>query len=304
MFEFTLGFSFLGFLYALTMIYTVKQRQEALITSFGKYMYTQQKPGLRIKWPWPFNVVEARILTSLQQISDTLETKTNDDLFVRLPITTQFFIRDTARFYFDNQEPILQISKLVNAEVRKYTSSKDFQALYDERDEISDVVIDALKEQIDDYGVVLHRIIIDEPEAPKSVEEAFNKVRASERLKDAAKNEADADFIRRVKAAEADKERNILIGEGVAGFRKKIADGYGELRQMLVEKGVDTENADQFMRDAMHMDTLRDIGDRGNMVIVTESGMDKDDTLTNLLKYRNILSGDLPQAGKAANQAQ
>ena len=220
---------------------------------------------------------------------DKLETKTKDDLFVHLPITTQFHIVNTGRYYFDNDRPLEQIRKLVNAEVRKYTSGKDFQELYFERDEISEEVIKAVREQIDDYGVVLRRIIIDEPEAPQTVEEAFNKVRASERLKDAAKNEAAADYIRRVKAAEADKQRNILIGEGVAGFRQTIAQGYADLRKMMIDKGVDPLHADQFMKDAMHLDTLRDIGDKGNMVIVTEAGNSGIDTLNDLIKFNKVL---------------
>ena len=275
--------------YLVTCLYTVNQREEALITSFGKHVRTQRESGLHIKWPWPFNVVENNVATSLQQISDKLETKTKDDLFVHLPITTQFWIKNTGRFYFDTQDPISQIAKLVNAEVRKYTSNGEFQELYNERDEISETVIEALKAHVDDYGVILHRIIIDEPEAPKTVEEAFNKVRASERLKDAAKNEAEADYIRRVKEAEADKKRNILIGEGVAGFRKKIAEGYGELRQIMIEQGVESVEAEHFMRDAMHLDTLRDIGDKGNMVIVTESNTDRASDLKQLLKYDKVL---------------
>ncbi len=282
----TIGF--LIFLYLLTMLYMVRQRHEALITSFGKHTFTQHKPGLKVKWPWPFNVVEASVPTSLQQITERLETKTKDDLFVSLPITIQFEIIDTARFYFDNQEPLEQIRKLVSAEVRKYTSGKEFQDLYYEREEISEGVIKAVMVHIDDYGVTLRRIIIDEPVAPASVEQAFNQVRASERLKDAAKNEAAADYIRRVKAAEADKERNILIGEGVAGFRKKIAEGYAELRNLMVAQGLDHTEADRFMRDAMHLDTLRDIGDKGNMVIVTEAGSDHD-KLKDLVKYDKLL---------------
>ena len=286
----SLGLGVFVFLYLLTMLYMVRQREEALITSFGKHVYTQHRPGLKVKWPWPFNVVTANVPTSLQQMTEKLETKTKDDLFVSLPITIQFEIEDTAKFYFDNQAPLEQIRKLVSAEVRKYTSGKDFQDLYYEREEISEAVIKAVMVHVDDYGVILRRIIIDEPLAPATVEQAFNQVRASERLKDAAKNEAAADYIRRVKAAEANKERNILIGEGVAGFRKKIAEGYAELRSIMVGEGLDPAEADRFMRDAMHLDTLRDIGDKGNMVIVTEAGSsDKNDNLTNLVKYDQLL---------------
>lgn len=290
--EFFFVFTILTVLYLFTMIFTVKQRTEALITSFGKHVRTEVNPGLRIKWPWPFNVVTERVPTDLRQVTDTLDTKTKDNLFVNLPITIQYTIRDTARFYFDTDYPIDQMNKIVSASVRKYTSGKDFQELYDERDEISEAVILDVKEQIKEYGINIRRIVVDEPTAPMDVQEAYNRVRASEREKDAAENEAAADYIRRVKAAEADKQRNILIGEGVAGFRSSIAEGYTKIRQDLIDQGVNPDNAERFMEEAMRLDTIRDIGDKGNMIMVLPSGgrtQNQSDALANIVAAGPIL---------------
>lgn len=273
--------------YLITCLYTVPQRREALITFFGKHVHTETRPGLNIKWPWPFNIVAARVPTDLRQVNETLDTKTKDDLFVRLPITIQYEITDTGRFYFDTDMPVDQMNKIVSASVRKYTSSKEFQELYNERDEISHAVILDIKEQILDYGINIRRIVVDEPHAPKDVQESYNRVRASEREKDAAANEAAADYIRRVKAAEADKERNILIGEGVAGFRQSIAEGYADIRRQLVKDGVQAEFADRFMEEAMRLDTIRDVGDKGNMVIVMPAGTQN--PVTDLLTAAPIL---------------
>jgi regulator of protease activity HflC (stomatin/prohibitin superfamily) len=259
------------FLYLCTCIYTVPQRREALITSFGKYVRTQFNAGLNVKYPWPFNVVAARIPTDLRQVTEMLDTKTKDNLFVSLPITIQYEVTDTARYFFDTDHPVHQMSKIVSASVRKYTSGKDFQELYDERDEISEAVISDVKKQILEYGINIRRIVVDEPTVPQDVQDAYNHVRASERQKDAAQNEAAADYIRRVKAAEADKERNILIGQGVAGFRKSIAEGYTGIRNELIAQGVNPDKAEHFMEEAMRLDTMRDIGDKGNMVIVIPS---------------------------------
>jgi regulator of protease activity HflC (stomatin/prohibitin superfamily) len=254
--------------YFVTCFFTVSQRTEALITFFGKHVRTEDRPGLNVKWPWPFNIVTAKIPTDLRQVDEKLDTKTKDDLFVRLPITIQYEVTNTGRYYFDTSHPIDQMNKIVSASVRKYTSGKDFQELYTERDEISQGVIDDVRKQVLDYGINIRRIVVDEPAAPKDVQDSYNRVRASEREKDAATNEAAADYIRRVKGAEADKERNILIGQGVAGFRQSIAEGYATIRQTLVQEGVDPSVADRFMEEAMRLDTIRDVGEKGNMVIV------------------------------------
>ncbi len=259
-------------IYLTTCLFVVPQRKEALITSFGKHVRTTVNPGLSLKWPWPFNIVTAKIPTDLRQVTDKLDTKTKDNLFVGLPITIQYEIYNTGVFYFDTFEPIDQMNKIVSASVRKYTSAKEFQDLYDERDEISEAVIMDVKKQISEYGINIRRIVVDEPTAPMDVQEAYNRVRASEREKDAAENEAAANYIRSVKAAEADKQRNILIGQGVAGFRKSIAEGYASIRNELIDQGVDATAAEFFMEEAMRLDTIRDVGDKGNMVIVLPAG--------------------------------
>jgi regulator of protease activity HflC (stomatin/prohibitin superfamily) len=287
------------FLYLCTCIYTVPQRREALITSFGKYVRTQFNAGLNVKYPWPFNIVAARIPTDLRQVTEMLDTKTKDNLFVSLPITIQYEVTDTARYFFDTDHPVHQMSKIVSASVRKYTSGKDFQELYDERDEISEAVISDVKTQILEYGINIRRIVVDEPTVPQDVQDAYNHVRASERQKDAAQNEAAADYIRRVKAAEADKERNILIGQGVAGFRKSIAEGYAGIRNELILQGVDPVAADRFMEEAMRLDTMRDIGDKGNMVIVIPSES-KSHWISDIVTAAPVLDKIREQKAKAA----
>jgi len=298
MFEFSLFFLIILIPYLFTCIYTVPQRREALITSFGKHVRTQYSAGLHFKYPWPFNVVSARIPTDLRQVNEMLDTKTKDNLFVNLPITIQYEITDTGRYYFDTDVPVHQMSKIVSASVRKYTSGKDFQELYDERDEISEGVILDVKDQIADYGITIRRIVVDEPTAPVDVQEAYNRVRASEREKEAAENEAAADYIRRVKAAEADKQRNILIGEGVAGFRKSVADGYTSIRRELIEQGLNPDVADHFMEEAMRLDTMRDIGDKGNMVIVMPA--EKKNTFYDMITASPVLDQINEQNNKAA----
>lgn len=287
--EVFMPFIIIALAYAATCIFTVPQRREALITSFGKHVRTEQNPGLRLKWPWPFNIVTVKVPTDLRQVNETLDTKTKDDLFVRLPITIQYEVRDTGRFYFDTSHPVDQMNKIVSAAVRKYTSGKQFQELYDERDQISQAVIEDVKIEVADYGISIRRIVVDEPHAPNEVQDSFNRVRASEREKDAAQNEADAEYIRRVKAAEADKKRNILIGEGVAGFRQSIAQGYAEIRNQLVSDGVDARAAERFMEEAMRLDTIRDVGDKGNMVIVVPANDQSGKAVTDLLAAAPVL---------------
>lgn len=247
-------------------LYTVPQEHEALVTRFGKHNRTNTEAGLKMKIPFIEQV--HRISHQEFQEVEELETKTTDNLFVKLPISIHYQVNDSATFKFKKGNPIDLMKKVVAASVRKYTSGKDFQELYDERQEVRDDVIAETKSQVAGYGIQINDIVIDEPQASSEVKKTFDRVRSSALEKDAATNEAEADYIRTVKRAEADKQRNILIGEGVAGFREKVASNYTALRKQLVADGVDPAAADRFMEEAMRLDTLRDIGDKGNMVIV------------------------------------
>lgn len=251
--------------------YTVSQKEEALVSRLGKYTGEPKDAGLHVKRPWPIDKVEAKISLAQREVNDELETKTEDNIFVKLPIAIQFEVDDTEKFHFDNEDPINQIKSIVNSAVRKYTSDKTFQSLYNDREQISESVIADVATQMEDYGVDLKRIVIDQPNAPESLQMAYNNVAASEREKDAAQNKAEAAYIMDVKRAEADKQRNILIGEGVAGFRETVAMSYTTVRKTLIDElGVDPSMADRFMEEAMRLDTLRDIGDKGNMIVVTD----------------------------------
>lgn len=259
--------------------FTVPQGHEKLLTRFGKLVGNARTAGLNLKLPFIDRPTGA-VSTQLQQVKDKLATKTNDNIFVELPISIQFEVRDTAQFYFASDQPVYQIQAIVNASVRTHTADKDFQHLYSDRDQISQLVIKDIAANMMDYGVVLVRIVIDEPHAPAEIQEAYNRVRASEREMEAAKNKAEAAYISRVKEAEADKQRNILIGEGVAGFRQRISENYVEIQRKFQDAGVSPEVASEIMAKTMYLDTIRDVGDKGNMIIVVP---DKGDVNTPLL---------------------
>ena len=134
-----------------------------MVSRFGKYRGTPRTPGLHVKIPL-VDKVDQKVSTALQQIPANLDTKTTDDQFVTLPISIQFSVSDTAKYFYDTTDPNGQIKDIVTAEVRKYTSKKDFQELYDERQEISDAVIESVKSELQDYGIIVTRIVIDEPQ--------------------------------------------------------------------------------------------------------------------------------------------
>lgn len=275
-------------IWLVSCLYMVKQMHEVVITSFGKLVKIDKKPGLHLKQPWPLQAVDYSIDKNLDQISEDLKTKTKDDLFVTLPITILFRVSCTETYVFNNDNPKGNMKKLVSATVRTATSGKDFQDLYNDRDEISDAVITQIEDKVNAYGIEIDRIIIDEPMVGEETQQVFNQVRSSERLKEVAENEAAADYTRQVKKAEASAKAQELFGQGAANFRKKILDGYKEQIEGLMSAEVSKDEAIYIIMKSMELDALRDIGEKGNLIItpqeLTKTGLAEVKTLETLMK--------------------
>ena len=259
----------------LSGLYTVRQEHQALVTRFGRHVRTNETPGLKFKIPF----IEGKKEISLQeyQTSENLTTKTTDDLFVDLPIAIHYQVSDPATFWFKKGNAEGLMKKVVAAAVREYTSKKDFQELYDERQEIKTGVLEKVEDQVQGFGLQINDIIIDEPQASEDVQKTFDRVRSSALEKDAATNEAEAAYIRDVKAAEAARDRDLLRGEGAAGYRQKIFDQYAEQIDALVSKGTPRTEAVNMMIKIMELDTWREVGEKGNSFVITGSNGDSSD---------------------------
>ena len=68
--------------------FIVKQQSAAVIERFGKFVSVRQS-GLQLKIPIIDNVA-GRLSLRIQQLDVVIETKTKDDVFVRLKVSVQF----------------------------------------------------------------------------------------------------------------------------------------------------------------------------------------------------------------------
>ena len=78
----------LGFLLLFFTFFIVKQQSAAIIERFGKFVSVRQS-GLQLKIPIIDNVA-GRLSLKIQQLDVVVETKTKDDVFVRLKVSVQF----------------------------------------------------------------------------------------------------------------------------------------------------------------------------------------------------------------------
>ncbi|MEZ0224202.1 MAG: SPFH domain-containing protein [Alphaproteobacteria bacterium] len=280
-----------------TMIMNVKEKQEVIIESFGKYVKSIKEAGLRLKAPWPFQSVAERVSTALYEMKEDLQTKTKDDIFVTLPIKMHLQIDDVKKYHYESNDPMKQVMSRVAATVKQLTSQMDFAELYQARQTISDKVRENVGKEIEHlYGVKLVDVIVDEPHAPAEIQASYNNVKASERNMLATKNNAEANKINIIAEAEARKEAQRLDGEGIAAQRSAIFANYAQQFNKLAKEGLTEDMAHQIITLAMQNDTIRDAAKGGNVIITSA---DANDVLSKMQALGKTLTK--PTNAKPAN---
>lgn len=84
---------FFGLIILVSSLFIVKQQTAAIIERFGKFQSIRQS-GLQIKIPL-VDRIAGRLSLKIQQLDVIIETKTLDDVFVRLKVSVQYkVIRD------------------------------------------------------------------------------------------------------------------------------------------------------------------------------------------------------------------
>ena len=84
----------LGFFILLSSFFTVKQQTAVVIERFGKFLIIRQS-GLHLKIP-VIDRIAGRVNLKIQQLDVIIETKTKDNVFVKLKVSVQFMVvKDT-----------------------------------------------------------------------------------------------------------------------------------------------------------------------------------------------------------------
>ncbi len=252
------AFGFGALVIALFMsLFTVRQQTVAVVQRFGKHQ-KMANPGLNFKIPLIDNIVD-RIDMRIQEMVVHVETKTQDNVFVRMSVAVQYQVRAPYDAFYKLSSPTGQIESYVFDAVRAKVPLMKLDLVFEAKDEIADTVKEQLADIMDDFGYMIIKALVTDIDPAVEVKESMNRINAAERLKVAAEMEAEADKIRKVKAAEAEAESKHLQGIGIARQRKAIADGLSESAELVREHmdGVDSESIMALLLMTQYFDTLQ-----------------------------------------------
>ena len=269
----------------LGVFFIVKQQSAAIIERFGRYQSVRQS-GLQLKIPI-IDRVAGRLSLKIQQLDVIVETKTKDDVFVKLKVSIQFKVVKEKVFeaFYKLDFPDEQITSYVFDVVRAEVPKMILDDVFLKKDDIAIAVKTELNEAMMEYGYDIIKTLVTDIDPDQQVKEAMNRINASEREKVAAQFEGDAARILIVEKAKAEAESKRLQGQGIADQRREIARGLEESVEVLNRVGINSQEASALIVVTQHYDTLQSIGGEtnSNLILLPNSPQAGSEMLNNMV---------------------
>jgi len=252
----------------------VRTKQVAIIEAFGRFdKVVPAGPCLVLPW----QKVAAKLSLKVQEMQVSVETKTSDDVFVKLLMAVQYHVipERAKEAYYELANPIQQIESYIFDEVRSTVPNMELDEVFRNKDKIAAAVKDNLKEIMDKYGYNIIGALVNDIDPDARVKEAMNEINAAQRMRKAAEEKGEAEKTLTVKKAEADAEASALNGKGIAGQRKAIVDGLRESVEDFQEgvAGVATKDVLQLILMTQYFDMLKEVGatSRNSTILIPHS---------------------------------
>jgi len=224
-------------------LFTVDQRERAIVFQLGELKEVITTPGLHFKWPFIQNVryFDARILTLDTPDAERYITSEKKNLLVDTFV--KWKINDARQFYIsvgDEVQAQTRISQTVNATLREeFGKHTVHEVVSEDRNEIMKTVRERANQDAKTIGVEIIDVRLKRVDLPQEVSESVYKRMDAERKSVAnqlrSEGSSEAERIR----AEADKEREVIIanaykeaqrikGEGDAKAAAAYAQAFGQ----------------------------------------------------------------------------
>ena len=257
----------------------------AIIERFGRFLVIR-KPGLHIKIPF-IDRIAGRLSLKILQLDVIVETKTKDDVFVKLKVSVQYKVLPEKVYdaFYKLDYPQDQIASYVFDVVRAELPKMKLDDVFEKKDDIANAVKGELNDAMINYGYDIIKALVTDIDPDQQVKEAMNRINAAEREKVAAQYEGDAARILIVEKAKAEAESKRLQGQGIADQRREIARGLEESVDVLNNVGINSQEASALIVVTQHYDTLQSIGEEtnSNLILLPNSPQAGSDMLNNMV---------------------
>jgi len=270
--------------------FTVETAQVAIVQRLGKFARVAG-PGLNWKMPYLEAVVQ-RLSMKVQQFDVQVETKTQDNVFVQIPVSIQYRVMPDAveAAFYKLSDPVKQIESMVYNVVLGHVPKMKLDDTFLNQADIASDLRDNLDASMKEYGYSIVKVLISDIVPDQKVKAAMNDINAAQREREATVSRAETNKMLLVKQAEAEAESKRLQGEGIANQRKAIISGLKDSVEDFAKTvpGSTPQDVMQLVLMTQYFDTLKDIAanDHSNTILIPHTP----NTLTDLFsQIRNAI---------------
>lgn len=220
----------------------VDEREQVIVTQFGEYIRTIQKPGLAFKMPFLHSAIrfDRRILVSDAPQAEYLSQ--DKKRLVADPIT-RWRIADPLKFFKtvrDESGARARLDDLVFSELRGEVASHTFATVIgSKREAIMDNVARSVRTKAGEFGIEVVDVRIKRADLPREVQQSVFARMQAEREREAKRYRSEGEEEANKLRSQTDKERTIVLadaeqnaqklrGEGDATASRIYADAYGK----------------------------------------------------------------------------
>jgi membrane protease subunit HflC len=230
-----------GLFIAMTSLYTVDQREQALVLEFGEPKRVVDAPGLKAKLPWQDVVTFDKRLLDYDAPAE--EVIASDQKRLVVDAFARYHIVDPLLFYQTvNNEAVLRprLGSIINSNLRRVLGTAPLNAVIaEDRAELMLRIRDSVRAEAAAFGIRVEDVRIKRADLPQANSEAVFRRMQTERQQEAAelrakgaqqaqRIRAEADRESVVIVADAERDSEILRGEGEGESNRIFAQSYGK----------------------------------------------------------------------------
>ncbi|MEL6283401.1 MAG: protease modulator HflC, partial [Pseudomonadota bacterium] len=202
---------------ALSCIYIVEERTQALVLEFGKVKEVRTEPGLYYKYPAPVNTVVFYDDRILPLETDNLEVNPLDNRRLVVNAFARWRIIDPQRFreaVQTQQAGQDRLEQILNARLRETLGAVNSTVILSERRaQLMNQIRDGSREQAESLGVEIIDVRIRRADLPdRNLQATYDRMEA-ERAQEAADERARGREAAQIRRATADREAVVLESE-------------------------------------------------------------------------------------------
>jgi regulator of protease activity HflC (stomatin/prohibitin superfamily) len=259
----------------LSGFFQVRTAEAVVIQRMGKFLRVANA-GINFKLPW-LDQIAGRIDLRVQQLALDVETKTKDNVFVKIPVSVQYHVipEKVYEAFYKLANPKQQISSYVFNVILGHVPKMILDDAFLQQSDIAIAIKEGLDDVMKTYGYAIDQALVTDIEPDEKVKAAMNDINAAQREQVAATARGEAEKILKVKQAEAEAQSKALQGQGIANQRKAIIEGLKDSVEAFSKavEGSTPHDVMMLVLVTQYLDTMKEIGanDKSNTIFMSHS---------------------------------